>query len=408
VRTTRRFRARLLTGAGIGAVLLVTGIGVHLWSGRATDEAPVARTAPVATATVERTDLATTLTVSGQLGYGTEHPVKAGTDGQVTWLPKFGGTVTRGEPLFRVDDQPVALFYGRTPLFRRLDGIGLVGRDVKVVADNLRALGYSIGNQPAVGSLIRQPATSDENSPPSADTSSTITTPTAAATDPAGPGRTPTPIPAPRIAVRPGDAVLTTSLRAALRRWQRDIGATPTGVLEIGSVVVQPQRIRVSSLTGQLGDPADSPLISVTRTAKVVTVSLKADEMESVRGAKQVTITLPSGDRVKGRISSISRVVVTPDGQDDAPTATATITVTRASTIKNLDSAPVQVDLIAEARTGVLAVPVGALLALSEGGYAVQVQGGGLVPVTVGLFAMGMVEINGDRLDEGTAVVTTS
>jgi hypothetical protein len=169
VRTTRRFRARLLTGTGIGAVLLVTGIaGVHLWSGRATDEAPVARTAPVATATVERTDLATTLTVSGQLGYGTERPVKAGTDGQVTWLPKFGGTVSRGEPLFRVDDQPVVLFYGRTPLFRRLDGIGLVGRDVKVVADNLRALGYSIGDQPAVGSLIRKPATSDEGSPPSA------------------------------------------------------------------------------------------------------------------------------------------------------------------------------------------------------------------------------------------------
>ena len=401
MRTTRRFRARLLTGTGIGAVLIATGIaGVHLWSGRATDEAPVARTAPVATATVERTDLATTLTVSGQLGYGTEHPIKAGTDGQVTWLPKFGGTVTRGEPLFRVDDQPVVLFYGRTPLFRRLDGIGLVGRDVKVVADNLRALGYSIGNQPAVGSLIRQPATSDEDPP------STITTPTAAATDPAGPGRTSTP--APRIAVRPGDAVLTTTLRAAIRRWQRDIGATPTGVLELGSIVVQPQRIRVSSLTGQLGDPADSPLISVTRTAKVVTVSLKADEMESARGARRVTITLPSGDRVKGRITSISRVVATPDGQDNAPTATATITVTRASTIKNLDSAPVQVDLIAEARTGVLAVPVGALLALSEGGYAVQVQGGGLVPVTLGLFAKGMVEIKGDRLAEGTTVVTTS
>ncbi len=93
---------RLLVVGVVGAVLLATGIfGARLWAGR--DTSPVAQTRPAeaATATVARTDLAITKTVSGQLGYGTERPVKAGTTGQVTWLPKFGRTITRGQPCFR-------------------------------------------------------------------------------------------------------------------------------------------------------------------------------------------------------------------------------------------------------------------------------------------------------------------
>jgi multidrug efflux pump subunit AcrA (membrane-fusion protein) len=60
------------------------------------------------------------------------------------------------------------------------------------------------------------------------------------------------------------------------------------------------------------------------------------------------------------------------------------------------------------AAENVLAVPVEALLALSEGGYAVEVADESgvthLVPVTVGVFADGMVEIEGD-IDAGTRVV---
>ena len=61
-----------------------------------------------------------------------------------------------------------------------------------------------------------------------------------------------------------------------------------------------------------------------------------------------------------------------------------------------------------ETREGVLAVPVGALVALSEGGYAVQVATEGLVAVETGLFAKGLVEVTGDGVAEGIAVVTTS
>lgn len=53
-------------------------------------------------------------------------------------------------------------------------------------------------------------------------------------------------------------------------------------------------------------------------------------------------------------------------------------------------------------------MPVGALLAVLEGGYAVQIAGGPVVPVRTGLFADGLVEVTGPAIAEGVTVVTTS
>ena len=66
------------------------------------------------------------------------------------------------------------------------------------------------------------------------------------------------------------------------------------------------------------------------------------------------------------------------------------------------------VSVVTSAATGVLAVPVDALLALAEGGYAVE-RGGRrrhreLVAVEIGAFADGWVEVTGD-LAEGDDVV---
>ena len=64
--------------------------------------------------------------------------------------------------------------------------------------------------------------------------------------------------------------------------------------------------------------------------------------------------------------------------------------------------------LVTSTASGVTAVPVEALLALAEGGYAVERRGAGdaseLVPVEVGAFADGWVQVTGD-LAEGDDVV---
>jgi multidrug efflux pump subunit AcrA (membrane-fusion protein) len=76
-----------------------------------------------------------------------------------------------------------------------------------------------------------------------------------------------------------------------------------------------------------------------------------------------------------------------------------------------LDQAPVTVYITTAATQGpVLAVPVGALLARSAGGYSVEVTGAGntrrLVPVTVGIFndSSGLVQVTG-ALTPGQHVV---
>ena len=80
--------------------------------------------------------------------------------------------------------------------------------------------------------------------------------------------------------------------------------------------------------------------------------------------------------------------------------------------VANLDQAPVTVNVTNQSATGVLAVPITALVALAGGGYGVYVRDGGarrLVAVTPGLFADTLVEIRGsasqgDALHEGDTV----
>jgi hypothetical protein len=56
----------------------------------------------------------------------------------------------------------------------------------------------------------------------------------------------------------------------------------------------------------------------------------------------------------------------------------------------------------------VLVVPVEALIALREGGYAVQLPGGELRAVETGMYSRALVEISGPGIAEGLTVVTAS
>jgi multidrug efflux pump subunit AcrA (membrane-fusion protein) len=72
-----------------------------------------------------------------------------------------------------------------------------------------------------------------------------------------------------------------------------------------------------------------------------------------------------------------------------------------------LDGAPVTVGFTGETRKNVLAVPVNALLADAKGGYSVEVvdsAGRRLVPVELGVFADGQVEVSGNGLKAGMRV----
>jgi hypothetical protein len=88
-----------------------------------------------------------------------------------------------------------------------------------------------------------------------------------------------------------------------------------------------------------------------------------------------------------------------------------TVGLDDAATAKKVDTGPVGLQFDGERRKGVLTVAVEALLALREGGYAVEVVSGAgsrLVAVQLGLFADGRVEVTGDGLAEGVRVVTAA
>ncbi|MFF7632402.1 peptidoglycan-binding protein [Kitasatospora sp. NPDC008050] len=441
-------------GVGAGAV----GLRGHGKPAKAASSS-----AQVQTIAVVKTDLSNSQTLSGTLGFGTAQTLMGAKQGIVTALPAAGTTVTRGQQLYRVNDQPVPLFYGGTPLFRSLDKPNLVGRDVQVVVSNLQALGYDVGAQPKIGTVITQPAPDPApgtSTPPPKDGAGPAVPAAATSTQPSGSGGaatgptsgstgapgapgsgatapaaptapvapvapvapaapttgSSTPAAPTKVTVGEGDGVVTTSLIAAVKHWQKDAGLPQTGSLGIGDVVVLPGAIRVGTLQTQLGEQGAEALMSVTPTDKVVTVPVDPANVGSIKQGDKVTVSLPDSSTTPGTVAGIGTAVQgSPKGTSGGgaglntpPTVDVTVAVDDPSKVKNFDSATVQVAFVSATASGVLAVPVGALLALSGGGYAVQLQGGGLVAVQTGMFAKGMVAITGNGIEAGTRVVTTT
>lgn len=374
----RRGTGRRVTAVVVAAAVVAGGVyGATALTAHGRAQRPKAAGAPSAQTTrVDRTDLANSQTLPGTLGFGRATTVKGAGKGSVTRLPAPGSTVDRGKPLYWVDDQPVMVFFGDTPVFRKLDKPGVTGRDVTVLAENLKALGYAIGT----GAAGHEPAARF-------------------ATGGAEPG-----------------TKLTAGLLAALKRWQRDTGQQQTGTLDVGQVAVLPGTVRVQEVTAQLGDPAAEELCTVTSGHKSVDVKADADSAGTIHEGGKVTITLPDSRRIPGEVASVGTTVeggASVDGADGAagpgttPTLHVTVVPADSHDVNDLDAASVQVTFATETRRNVLVVPVGALLALSEGGYALQRPDGRLVAVKTGLFAKGLVEITGD-VEEGDRVVTTS
>lgn len=333
---------------GVVLVLAITTLGLvtAVWRGAG---APSQRVTPqpAASTAIVRTDLADSVERDGTVGYGVEHTLTGRKTGTVTWLPAPGATVDRGGTLYTVDAQPVVLFLGSTPLYRTLDKVGLTGPDVKVVNANLAALGY-------------------------------------------------------REAGHSGDEY-TAATQTAVKSWQRRLGVPATGGIDAGDVVVLPQAVRVSSVKVDVGVRADQDLFTVTGRKTVATVPVSAADAPTLHIGEKVTVEFHDATVVPGTVSDI-RPCTDDTGK---PAFTAIVTTARAVPA----TGAVRVRFTTQTHQGVLAVPVGALLAQRSGGYAVQVVDGtgtSLVPVHLGLFDQGMVEISGTGIREREMVVVTS
>jgi hypothetical protein len=150
--------------------------------------------------------------------------------------------------------------------------------------------------------------------------------------------------------------------------------------------------------------------MTTTSTRKIVSVDLETAYADLARVGARVSIELPSGDNVTGRVSSVGKVATLPEGEDvDSSDATVEVTIRfrGKDRTSGLDRAPVDVEFERNRAKDVLAVPVTALMAQSGGGFAVEVRERGgrrIVPVETGLYTSGHVEIEGEGLREGMAV----
>ncbi|MEU8260481.1 peptidoglycan-binding domain-containing protein [Micromonospora sp. NPDC048999] len=352
----RRGRTPLVVAAAV-VVAAAAGVAIAVGADGHPGGTAASGGLPPGTAQVTRQTLVDTESFDGTLGYGATHTATARIPGTVTSVAATGSQVSRGKPLFSVDNEKVVLLYGRLPAYRTL-GPGMSGADVRQLERNLEALGY---------------------------TGFTV------------------------------DNEYTSATATAVRSWQKDLGLPETGRVELGRVVYADGAVRVNSQQADRGDPAQpgQAVLTYTGTARVVTVDLKVDDERLAKRGAKVSVTLPNGKQVPGTITDTETVIDTgsgggPGGGSDPETKIeVTVTVADPKALTGFDQASAKVAFTAAERPDVLTVPVAALLALAEGGYGVQLVEGDstrIIAVETGLFAAGRVEVSGAGLAEGATV----
>jgi hypothetical protein len=404
--TPRRSRRRVgLALLAISTVALAIGIAVVGLPGSSRGASPAAKTGGATT--VQRRDLIATDTVSGTLTYADPQTVYNRLTGTVTWLPKVGRLIKPGHTLYKVDDRPVVLFNGSVPAYRDLsDGVS-DGPDVRELEQNLRDLGFDPNHDVAI------------------------------------------------------DDTFDSATAAAVERWQASVGESQTGRVALGQIVFLAGAQRVTSVDTGLGSSGGSsgsefgsgsalrggssaggaggggsgagaggsgsgsgggsaqPILQTTSAKRVVSVDLDATKQTEAVVGEPVTVELPDGRTVDGKITEVSPVAQTSSnsgsesgsasgGSSGQPSAAIPVTIrpTGRKKITGLDRAAVSVNFEKQKATGVLSVPVTALLATAGGGYAVQEAAPShrLIPVTPGLFAAGYVQISGAQVHVGLRV----
>jgi hypothetical protein len=161
------------------------------------------------------------------------------------------------------------------------------------------------------------------------------------------------------------------------------------------------------SSTSPSGGGSASAVLQTTSTRLIVTVNLDASKQGEATVGEKVSVVMPAGNTVNGKITGVSRIAQTStSGSSTTATIPVTITLTGHHQRAGLDHATVSVNFAQAVAKHVLSVPVTALLATSGGSYAVQEAAAPhqLIPVTTGLFAAGDVQISGSGIYPGLQV----
>lgn len=319
--------------------------------------------ARMTTVPVTTGDMVSTITARATLHHSQEGSLVTSSGGVVTALPAAGTVITPGTALYRINDLPVVLLRGALPAWRPFEAGMSPGDDVRQLEQNLTDLGMFQGKV---------------------------------------------------------DGTFTQATADSINAWQKTLGVERTGKLDRSAIVFSNHDLRIAQVTATLGAEitGGTELYRTSATDKVVDLDLRlADQQLAVVGS-EVRLALPDGTATAGSVAGVGDPVERDAGDGAASTDTAgtfvvpvTVTVPDQAALGAFPRASVTVQFSSTLANDALTVPVEALVATDATTFAVQVPSDDpgevvqRIPVSVGAFASGRVQISGDGIREGLTVV---
>lgn len=344
--TPKRRWPLVLGGVLIGAVGAL--LAQQLLAGSDNEVVATAEAVELALVEVTSTDLTEEVEWSGELAYGSEVSFTGG-GGVITAVTPVGTIVVQGDILVEEDRLARMVFYGTIPPYRTM-AVGDEGPDVLQLEENLVALGYDVAEQLNV------------------------------------------------------DGVFTDYTETLVMRWQLALGAEESGVVtpEAVAVLAGPSIIRTAPV---VGSQASGPIVTVAASEDLrITVPVEVADADEWSVGQSAEVELVDGSQLSASVEDVGTIITT-----DNNGSTIDVVLRLVGDAGDVPEGPVTVLVAGEVVADALVVPTRALVALQEGGFAVQKATGGgdmqLIGVEIGTFDDGVVQITAGDLLPGDQVV---
>jgi hypothetical protein len=397
----------VLIGAGV-ATLVVHGSGTGVVAAKAV---------PLGTATVHRGDLIEVQRYHGELSFPPHAGVNLSGPGTVTSLPHVGQIVSDGASVAGVDDRPIGVLFGKTPLYRTLGAANTTGAQLAVSVARANLLGA----EASLSQAGRRSGAAPSPSPAAPSSSPARAASAAQAQVGVDEARARlrgaqqalrsalTPQRGPDVALvvanmtalgyyRGAGDGWSAELEDAVRQWQERIGATPGGDVDPGDVLVVSGKARVSAVRGEVGGAPAAVAISLSSLSRVATFRLRNGVPGTLVPGRRVKLSA-GGDTIAGRVASV---------KTSHRSTTVQVAFDQSSALAHIVSTRVTMSVTTADLRNVLTVPTQALLALASGGYALQLPGGRLLAVRTGIVQGEDIEVSGAGVHQGLRVVSVT
>ncbi len=288
-------------------------------------------------------------------------------DGVITKLPDPGSTIQYGQALYEVNSVsgPV-LLQGELPAWRRLSTLSPDAPDVRQLENNLRDLGYASSKMKV-------------------------------------------------------DDHFDWRTYQAVQDWQEANGWERTGAVERADVVYSTEPIRIADVQARVGASNQGQILSLSTVDRALLIDLELSDRDLVQVGSEVSVKDPNGKKVASKIVRVAQTATTAaaapagggglgrGGATADAASTIEVEVALPDELDLLDGTEVDVELVSSSTESPTTVPIKALLALAEGGYAVEVVLGDgttkLRAVQIGDSIDGWVAVTGDIKVGDTVVV---